>query len=134
MEKDPDVTGAFSALTLAFGLSRKQVALIMRISWVVIVSSTLWYQLFGFSLLGLKSPYASAADLQEVTSDIAQLKKTSAISARAGLAAEIRAQVQAWCAIPSNSGSRETIRRTIDQRQEEYAQLNNGYRYPEPGC
>lgn len=133
-EQDPEVTGAFSALATGFNLNRKQVALAMRISWVVVVSTTLYYLLFGFALLGIPAPHASAADLAQVKSDISALKQTSAISARAGLAAEIRAQVQAYCAVRESISARETIRRTIDQRQDEYAALNGGYRYPEPGC
>lgn len=133
-EGSADVTGAFSALTTGFGLNRKQTALALRLAWVVAVTSTLWYLLFGFAILGIASPHASAEDVKELRADVAALKQTSAISARAGLAAEIRAQVAAWCAVKDSAAARETIRRTIDQRQEEYAALNGGYRYPEPGC
>lgn len=106
----------------------------MRISWVVGVTACLWYLLFGFALFGIPSPHATAADMTQVKQDIADLKKTSAISARAGLAAEIRAQVQAWCAVKTDPIARESIRQTIDRRQDEFAALNGGFRYPEPVC
>lgn len=140
-EEPTDVTGAFSALTAAFSLNRRQAALALRVAWVVGVSATLYYLLFGFAILGITAPHASVADVravvtdvQAVKQDIAALKQTSAISARAGLAAEIRAQMQAWCSVRGNASVQETIRRVIDQRQEEFAQLNGGNRYPEPGC
>ena len=135
---DETPTGVFSLLVTGFGLSRKQTALALRIAWVVAVTSTLWYILFGFAILNLAAPFARAEDVKqdvkELHADVASLKQNTAISARAGLAAEIRAQVAAWCSVRGNVPAQEAIRRTIDSRQDEYAALNSGNRYPETGC
>ena len=124
---------SINALSEAFGLTPDQRRLLCRVLWVSAVTASLWYFRFGFAFLGLASPFALAADQQALNERMARLERNTTIATRITLAQEIRVQVRAWCAM-TDPTVRDAIRRVIDQRQDEYAELSGGQRVPEPGC
>lgn len=124
-QKDaPDVGGFFSALTLAFGLTPRQQTLVIRIAWVVVVSTHIAWACGFLTILGL-SGFARADDVRE-------LQKTVAASARVTISQEIRQQVRVRCATKDQNVA-DSLTRYIDNLQVEYERLA-GQRFPEPPC
>lgn len=123
-EEAPDVTGAFSALTLGFNLTRRQQILIIRILWVLGVSMHIVWACGFLSFLGLVG-FAKADDMQK-------LQQTVAASARVTLSQEIRSQAGVRCR-SVDPLVRDSITRYIDSLQTEYERIA-GQRYPEPAC
>lgn len=122
----PEVTGVFSALITGFGLDRKEVQLLVRVGWVVFVSTSLAYIFGVLAWLGVAAPYARAAEVSDI-------QQTVNLSARINLAQEIRLQVRGLCSV-TDQNARDSIQRSIDNLQAAYSRLNNNNSYPEPGC
>lgn len=124
-ERAPDVTGAFSALSAGFGLSRRQQALILRILWVILVSFHIAWVCGFTTFLGFVPPFAKADDVTE-------LRRITAASARVTLSKEIRDQSRIRCSA-TDQAIADAITRYIDSLQIEYERIA-GQRYPEPEC
>lgn len=62
-QEPPDITGVFSVLSAGFRLSRKEVALIIRVGWVLTMSTFALWVIGGLGFLGIAAPYARAADV-----------------------------------------------------------------------
>lgn len=88
------------------------------------LSSLVVYAMWSLGLVG-DSGFATS-------SDVRQLKQRVDISAQLSLAAEIRVQVRARCAVADQS-MKEAITHYIDDLQRQYKEIA-GDRYPEPGC
>lgn len=109
-----------------FGLSKAQRQLLLRVLWVLGVTTCLAYILGALTIIGISAPYAKAAEVE-------QLQRTVEVSARIQLAQEIRLQVRIRCTI-TDQQSRDSLQRAIDSLQDEYARITKGQRYPEPIC
>lgn len=112
-------------LSEAFGLNKGHRQMLLRIGWVLVVSTHIAWAcgwLVTFGLIG----FARAADVE-------QLQRTVEISARIQLAQEIRLQVRARCTL-TDQQMRDSVQRAIDNLQNEYARITAGQRYPEPSC
>lgn len=123
-EDTPDVTGAFSALSAAFQLNRRQQALLIRIFWVLVVSAHIAWACGWLTAIGLVG-FARADELKE-------LRQTVQASARVTLSQEIRAQARVRC-LSNDAQIRDSITRYIDSLQNEYERIAGG-RFPEPPC
>ncbi|HEY6225413.1 MAG TPA: hypothetical protein VIW26_16640 [Gemmatimonadales bacterium] len=123
-DKAADVTGAFSALTLGFNLNRRQQALLLRVGWVLIVTTHILWACGWLGVIGLIG-FARADELSK-------LQTTVSASARVTLSQEIRAQNRVRCASPDQA-VKDSITRYIDSLQAEYEKIA-GQRYPEPPC
>jgi hypothetical protein len=123
-EEPPDVTGAFSALSAGFNLSRRQQALVLRILWVLVVSVHIAWACGWLGAIGLVG-FARATD-------VSQIQQTVNASARVTLSQEIRAQSRIRC-ISTDQAVRDSLARYIDSLQTEYERVA-GARFPEPSC
>lgn len=123
-EGTPDVTGAFSALSAGFRLSRKDQALLLRVLWVLLVSAHIAWACGWLTMIGLTG-FAKAESVQE-------LQRTVSSSARVTLSQEIRAQARVRCQ-STDAAVRDSITRYIDSLQSEYERVA-GQRFPEPPC
>lgn len=123
-DKAPEVSGVFSALALGFQLNRRQQALLLRVGWVIIVTTHIAWACGWLGVLGLIG-FARADELSK-------LQQTVAASARVTLSQEIRAQNRVRCA-STDQAVKDSITRYIDSLQTEYEKIA-GQRYPEPPC
>lgn len=123
-EGPPDVTGAFSAITAGFRLSRKDQALLLRVLWVLLVSAHIAWACGWLTAIGLAG-FAKAENVEK-------LQQTVNASARVTLSQEIRAQARVRCQ-SNDAAVRDSITRYIDSLQFEYERVA-GQRYPEPPC
>lgn len=119
-----EVTGAFSALVAGFGLNPRQQSLVIRIAWVVAVSTHIAWACGLLTFIGL-SGFAKADDVQK-------LQQTLAASARVTLSQEIRAQARVRCTT-TDQAVVDSLTRYIDNLQSEYERVA-GQRFPEPPC
>lgn len=119
-----EVTGAFSALAAGFGLNRRQQSLVIRIAWVVAVSTHIAWACGFLAFVGL-SGFAKADDVQK-------LQQTLAASARVTLSQEIRVQARVRCTT-TDQAVVDSLTRYIDRLQSEYERVA-GQRFPEPPC
>lgn len=123
-EDPPDVTGAFSALSAGFNLTRSQQALVLRILWVLTVSIHIAWACGWLSAIGLIG-FARA-------NEVSQIQQTVNASARVTLSQEIRMQARVRCAA-TDPAVRDSLTRYIDSLQVEYERVA-GQRFPEPPC
>jgi hypothetical protein len=87
----------FTGLATAMGLTKENVALLLRVGWVVLVSAHIAYVCGLLALVGLTGqPFARASDLAEI-------QRNLRVSARINLQAEIRAQGEAFCSLTGKS-------------------------------
>lgn len=112
-------------LSEAFGLNKGQRQLVLRVLWVISVSTILAYILGALTIIGIAAPYARAGDVN-------QIQQTVAASARVTLSQEIRAQARVRCQ-SNDPAVRDAITRYLDSLQFEYERVA-GQRYPEPQC
>lgn len=119
-------------ITEGLGLNPDQRRVIVRVGWVVAVTSTIAYILGGLTVIGLASPFVKAGDYKQLENKVAQIERTTSASAKVVLAQEIRIQVRAKCLV-TDTDVRESIQRVIDQLQDSYVELA-GTRYPEAAC
>lgn len=112
-------------LSEAFGLTKGQRQLLLRVAWVLTVSTILAYILGALTIIGIAAPYANAEDVD-------QLKQTVNASARVTLSQEIRAQSRVRCA-SNDPVIRDSITRYVESLQDSYERIA-GQRYPEPAC
>lgn len=109
----------------AFGLNKEQRRLLLRVLWVLSVSTILAYILGAMTIIGIAAPYARADDVH-------QLQQTVNASARVTLAQEIRAQSRVRCLVTDQS-VRDSLTRYIDTLQYDYERIS-GQRLTEPPC
>lgn len=112
-------------LSEGFGLKKEQRQLLLRVLWVIAVTTTLAYILGALTVFGIAAPYARAADVD-------QLKQTIEASARVTLGREIREQSRVRCSA-TDQAIIDSITRYIDSLQTDYERIA-GQRYPEPEC
>lgn len=112
-------------LSEAFGLSKEHRRILLRVFWVIGVSTTLAYILGALTIIGIAAPYANAEDVD-------QLKQTVNASARVTLSQEIRAQSRVRCRA-TDQHIVDALTRYIDSLQLEYERIA-GARLPEPPC
>lgn len=124
-EDGPEVTGVFSALAAGFRLKRDDRVLLLRVFWVVAVSTHIAWVCGFLVAFGLPSPFARADDVME-------LKRIAAASARVTLSKEIREQSRVRCTA-TDQAVVDSLTRYIDSLQTEYERIA-GQRYPEPEC
>lgn len=113
---------AFSLLSEGFGLSPDQRRTIIRVLWVLFVTTHILWVCGFLALVGLPSPFAKASDVERIA-------QSADISARISLAQEIRAYAAARC----RAEDPEPYDRIIERLQIEYERLT-GSRYSEPRC
>lgn len=112
-------------LSEAFGLTKGQRQLLLRVAWVLTVSTILAYILGALTIIGIAAPYANAEDVD-------QLKQTVEISARINLAQELRMHMRSRCQT-QDERFRDSLERTIESLQAQYSKLT-GSRYPDQRC
>lgn len=123
-DRGPEITGAFSALSLGFNLTRSQKSLLLRIGWVILVTTHIAWACGWLGVLGLIG-FAKADELKE-------LRQTVQASARVTLSQEIRAQATIRCRV-TDQYAKDSITRYIDSLQIEYERIA-GQRLTEPPC
>ena len=116
---------AGDALVTGLGLKRAQVALLIRVGWVVLVSGHIAWVCGWLTFAGITTPFARASELD-------QLKRASNISARIALNDEIRIQVRILCTA-EDQGDRTTAYRLILKLNQELEDVT-GEKQPEPRC
>jgi hypothetical protein len=120
----PEPGAAFGLVSTAFGLKPKQQALILKVLWVIAVSGHIMLVCNVLERLGMPTPFAYAED-------VADLRRASNMAAQLSIAAELRAQYQAWC--KADYPTRSTLENSIEKLQVEYARYAHE-RYPQPMC
>jgi hypothetical protein len=66
---------ATEAAKTALGLSPKQVKLLIRVGWVLLVSAIMMWVTGAFAFMGMgTSPYASAGEVKELRTDVTSIK------------------------------------------------------------
>ena len=123
---DAEVSGGLGLLSLGMGLSRSQLALVVRVGWVLMVSTHILWACGLLTSIGLAAPFARADDVEG-------LKRTAEISVRLQLTNEIRVQTRIWCDAKEPS-QRATIEQSLDRLREEYRQVTKGEQPPEYRC
>lgn len=115
----------FDLITEAFGLNSDQRKLLLRVIWVLSVSTILAYILGALTIIGIAAPYARAEEVKDI-------RQTIEASARVTLGREIREQALIRCR-STDPAVRDSLTRYIDALQGEYERIAN-QRYPEPPC
>lgn len=115
----------FNLLAEGFGLSREQRRLVLRVLWVLGVSTHIAWVCGLLAVIGFPTPFARAQDVQ-------QLERATLVSARINLQQELRAQTRLLCSL--DPVERPPVERTIDKLREEYRVVTKGEIYPEPHC
>lgn len=123
-DKAPEVSGVLSALTLGFNLNRRQQAMVLRVGWVLLVTTHIAWACGWLTLWGL-SGFARAEELSKVQAAVVA-------SAKVTLSQEIRAQARVRCK-STDQAVVDSITRYIDSLQTEYEKIA-GQRFPEPPC
>lgn len=117
------------------GLNRKQRVLIIRVLWVLGVTSAIVYILGGLSFIGFISPLAKAADVKEIRTEMADLKQQVAISARLQLVQEIRLQKRVYCVNQNDDQIRQSTLRYLYTLVDELKKVDpNSQETPIPAC
>ena len=123
-DKAADVTGAFTALTLGFNLNRRQQALLLRVGWVLLVTTHIAWACGALTFIGLVG-FARSNEVQD-------LKQAVEASAKVTISQEIRAQARVRCKA-TDQAIVDSITRYIDNLQDAYQRIA-GQRFPEPPC
>jgi hypothetical protein len=113
---------AFGLLSEGFGLSPDQRRMLLRILWVIFVTTHILWVCGFLAIFGLPSPFAKASDVERIA-------QSADISARISLAQEIRTYAAARC----KADDQEPYNRIIERLQIDY-ELITGARYAEPRC
>jgi hypothetical protein len=109
-----------------FGLNREQRRLLLRILWVIGVSTHIAWVCGFLAWTGLAPPFAKAERVE-------RLERSALISARISLQQEYRVQVRAYCAM--DESARDGVLRTIDRIRTDFVIVTEGKEYlPEPRC
>ena len=128
----------FGLLAKGMELTKRNQGLVIRVLWVVTVSTLLLW-ICGFVSFFANPPYAKAGDVQQVQRDVAQLQHTANVTAKINLTRELRDQYSARCELrlskdaAKNASAIEAISHYIDTLLTEYLDLT-GKQYPEPVC
>lgn len=115
------------------GLTKKQRTLIIRVLWVLGVTSAIFYMLGAFSAIGLASPLAKAADVKEVREEVAEIKQQVAITARLQLIQEIRVQKRVYCSNDDDQVKASTLR-YLYALVDDLKKVSNIQESPIPDC
>ncbi len=118
---------AGTALVVGMGLKPTHVKVLIRVGWVSIVSIHIAWVCGWLGFVGLATPFARAADVQDI-------QKTLRVSAEIQLQSELRAQKNMWCK-NTDEKTRETIMHRIDELRRnlrEIARIEDGT--AEPQC
>ncbi len=118
------VKESLDLLARGMGLRPQDLAMIIRVGWVIIVSAHMLWVCGLLAWAGIDIPFARA-------SDFSKLEQGVAVSARLQLGKEIRGQMLARCV--ANSATIDSIEQYIDRLQGEYESIT-GKRYPEVEC
>jgi hypothetical protein len=130
MEEKPE--GAFGLLALGMNLSTEQQGLIIRVMWVVVVSSLFAWILGAGAIIGLPSKFALAADVSDLKQQQVTLETNVRISARISLSRELRDEMALRCRT-TDPAVYNALSNYIEQLQQEYVSLT-GARYPDTVC
>lgn len=93
-----------------FGLTKKQRQLIIRVLWVLFVTTSIFWMLGAFAYIGFASPLAKAEDVKEARAEISSIKQQVAISTRLQLMQEIRVQKRVYCTTTDDQVRQSTLR------------------------
>lgn len=118
---------AGKAMALGMGLKSNHLRVLIRVGWVLLVSGHIAWVCGWLVSVGLTGPFARA-------SDMAQVQRTLAVSARIQIQQELREQKRLWCSV-ENEQSRSLIMRRIDELRgnlREIANIDDGT--GEPVC
>jgi hypothetical protein len=115
------------------GLTPKQRGLIIRVLWVLGVTTTLVYILGGLAFMGFTSPLAKAEDLRNSDQKIAAITQQVEISARLQLMQEIRTQKRVYCTNDDDAVRVSTLR-YLNVLVDELKKVSNIQENPYPDC
>jgi hypothetical protein len=76
-----------------FGLNRQQRGLLIRVGWVIIVTTYMAWTLGLMAFMGVSSPFATAGDLKEMERRMQDTIKQSTTPTNEGFKASIRANI-----------------------------------------
>jgi len=115
-----------SLLSDGFGLSIAQRQLLIRVLWVLGVSTHIAWVCGFLGVVGLAPPFARAERVD-------RLEQSAQIAARISLQQEYRVQVRAYCLV--DEPAKDGVLRTIDRIRADYSTVTEGKEsLPEPRC
>lgn len=109
-----------------FALTKEQRRLLIRVFWVLLVTFNMLYVHGALIVIGLASPFASAAD-------VADLKKASTVNARIQIIQEMRLQKTAYCRTTDDQ-TRDSIIRYLVRLQGELKDITSEIEPVQPNC
>lgn len=117
---------ADGAITTAFGLNKKQRQLLLRVLWVLAVSGHIAWVCGFLAFVGLSSPFARAADVED-------LKRAATVNARIQIIQEMRVQKNSYCKT-TDEQTRDSIIRYLVRLQGELKEIADEVEPVQPVC